>query len=220
MPKCACCGTGHGLFYDWDSKTTRTDLNGQKICYKCMDKLASQQLQDIAKLNASYDSSSTIAKPLKRCNWCAFSSKTTLKVEKQSLTNSLTKLSNTISPYGNMGALEYDFVDRWACSKFGFELNSFYKAENCASYITHEDYEKKCLSGEMDKEKQAIQIILDFSSLKDAMSKGGLVMTTYKCPNCNGMVDLPEAGKVLICKYCGTPIKPVDIFEKIKSLMQ
>jgi hypothetical protein len=45
-------------------------------------------------------------------------------------------------------------------------------------------------------------------------------MTTYKCPNCNGMVDIPEAGKVLMCKYCGTPIKPVDIFEKINSLIQ
>jgi peptide subunit release factor 1 (eRF1) len=52
------------------------------------------------------------------------------------------------------------------------------------------------------------------------MSKGGLVMTTYKCPNCNGMVNIPEAGKVLMCQYCGTPIKPVDIFDKIKSLIQ
>jgi hypothetical protein len=65
-----------------------------------------------------------------------------------------------------------------------------------------------------------IQIILDFSSLKDVMAKGGLVMTTYKCPNCNGMVKLPKEGKVLMCEYCGTPIKPVDIFEKIKSLIQ
>jgi DNA-directed RNA polymerase subunit RPC12/RpoP len=72
----------------------------------------------------------------------------------------------------------------------------------------------------MDKEKANEQIILDFSSLKDVMAKGGLVMTTYKCPNCNGMVNIPEAGKVLMCQYCGTPIKPVDIFKKIKSLMQ
>jgi hypothetical protein len=70
-----------------------------------------------------------------------------------------------------------------------------------------------------EKQKERIQIVLDFSSLKEVMSKGGLVMTTFKCPNCNGMVDLPEAGKVLMCKYCGTPIKPVDIFEKIKSLI-
>jgi uncharacterized Zn finger protein (UPF0148 family) len=68
--------------------------------------------------------------------------------------------------------------------------------------------------------KEKIQIILDFSSLKDALSKGGIVMTAYKCPICNGTLDLPEAGKVLICKYCGTPIKPIDIFEKVKSLIQ
>lgn len=70
------------------------------------------------------------------------------------------------------------------------------------------------------KEREHVQIILDFSSLKDVMSKGGLIMTTYKCPNCNGMVEIPEAGKVLMCQYCGTPIKPVDIFEKVKSLIQ
>jgi hypothetical protein len=71
-----------------------------------------------------------------------------------------------------------------------------------------------------EKQKEHVQIILDFSSLKDVMSKGGLVMTTYKCPNCNGMVTIPEAGKVLMCQYCGSAIKPVDIFEKIKSLVQ
>ncbi len=73
-------------------------------------------------------------------------------------------------------------------------------------------YEKK-------QQLNSIQIVLDFSSLKDVMSKGGLVMSTYKCPNCNGMVNIPEAGKVLVCNYCGTPIKPVDIFEKIKTLI-
>ena len=72
----------------------------------------------------------------------------------------------------------------------------------------------------IQKEKTNVQVVVDFSSLKDVMARGGIVMTAYKCPNCNGMVDLPEAGKVLICKYCGTPIKPVDIFEKIKLLMQ
>lgn len=69
------------------------------------------------------------------------------------------------------------------------------------------------------KEKERFHIVLDFSSLKDVMSKGGLVMTTYKCPNCSGILKLPEEGKILMCEYCGTPIKPVDIFEKIKSLI-
>jgi hypothetical protein len=72
---------------------------------------------------------------------------------------------------------------------------------------------------EKTQETRIFQVTLDFSSLKDVMSKGGVVMTTCKCPNCNAMVDIPETGKVLICKYCGTPIKAVDIFEKIKSLI-
>lgn len=71
----------------------------------------------------------------------------------------------------------------------------------------------------VEEDKKRVQVVLDFSSLKDTLSKGGIVMTAYNCPKCNAMVDLPEAGKVLICKYCGTPIKPVDIFEKIKALL-
>jgi DNA-directed RNA polymerase subunit RPC12/RpoP len=44
-------------------------------------------------------------------------------------------------------------------------------------------------------------------------------MSSYNCPKCNAMLDIPEAGKVMICKYCGAPIKPVDIFDRIKSLL-
>jgi hypothetical protein len=72
----------------------------------------------------------------------------------------------------------------------------------------------------MENEKECVQIIIDFSSLKEVMAKGGIVMTSYKCPECNCKLDVPEAGKVLVCSYCSTPIKPVDIFEKIKSLIQ
>ena len=70
----------------------------------------------------------------------------------------------------------------------------------------------------VEEDKKRVQVVLDFSSLKDTLSKGGIVMAAYNCPNCNAMVAIPETGKVLICKHCGTPIKPVDIFEKIKSL--
>jgi hypothetical protein len=70
-----------------------------------------------------------------------------------------------------------------------------------------------------EKQKEHVQIILDFSSLKDVMAKGGIVMSTYNCPKCNAMVDIPEGGKIMFCKYCGTPIKPVDIFDRIKSLL-
>ena len=108
----------------------------------------------------------------------------------------------------------------YSCRKFGFDINKSNQdmADKCSRYIEKGEYKEKCLNGEI-KLEQSFQIVLDFSSLKDAMTRGGIVMTTYKCPNCNGVVDIPENGKVLICKYCGSPIKPVDIFEKIKSLV-
>jgi len=106
-----------------------------------------------------------------------------------------------------------------SCMKFNMEVKGK-EAEQCTSFVSLVDYREKALKGEINTEPRNVQIIVDFSSLKDEMAKGGVVMTTYKCPNCNGMVDIPEDGKILVCKYCGTPIKPVDIFEKIKSLIQ
>ena len=70
------------------------------------------------------------------------------------------------------------------------------------------------------KRKDRVQIVLDFSSLKDVMAKGGMIMSTFKCPNCQAGLPLPDEGQVMVCKYCNTPIKPVDIFEKVKSLME
>ena len=70
------------------------------------------------------------------------------------------------------------------------------------------------------KEKERVHIVLDFSSLKETMFKGGIIMSTYNCPKCNGTVEIPEAGKVIFCQYCNTPIKPIDIFERIKSFIQ
>jgi hypothetical protein len=43
-------------------------------------------------------------------------------------------------------------------------------------------------------------------------------MSAVNCPKCNDMNDIPEKGKVLICKHCGDPIKPKDIYEKIEKI--
>jgi DNA-directed RNA polymerase subunit RPC12/RpoP len=63
-------------------------------------------------------------------------------------------------------------------------------------------------------------VIADFASLRELLNENGVVMSAYNCPKCSNMVDIPENGKILICKHCGNPIKPVDIFEKIKSLIE
>lgn len=196
MGKCPKCGKGFGLLAvvkQWNSEVYHTEWNGQTLHFHCWNNAIIGESEVIKKMTLC-----------KNCQYYRYESS-----------------SQTIDTGLFMPNYKFFTFASQKCTKFGFSLKADGKeAEKCTSYITKADYEKKCLSGEMEKEKGSVQIILDFSSLKDVMSKGGLVMSTYKCPNCSGMVDIPEAGKVLVCKYCNTPIKPVDIFEKIKSLMQ
>ena len=191
----------------WSSDTFHQEWNNQPICDDCFRELLRQQ-------HGVLNTPNTLTAPeaaVLNCRLCHFFSKKTVEIEKASLTNLMGAITGS-------GVMDYDYVDQYSCSKFEFDLtNKLSLAGNCSSYITEQEYQDKCLKGEM--EKRNVQIILDFSSLKDVMSKGGVIMTAYNCPKCNGMVDLPESGKILICKYCGTPIKPVDIFEKIKSLI-
>jgi ribosomal protein S27AE len=199
LPKCKRCGQSIEHWRD----------NG--LCGKCTALEIAERYPDSVL--------SQMQKTHKSCLYCGFITKTailTSSTENQELTN---LGSGYIS---GTGTIKHQYINKWTCSKFGFEVvtNNDFRADDCSSYIPKEEYEKKCLRGEMDKEKAKVQIIVDFSSLKDEMSKGGIVMSAYNCPKCSAMVDLPETGKILICKYCGTPIKPVDIFEQIKSLIE
>jgi len=87
--------------------------------------------------------------------------------------------------------------------------------ETCSNYFSEFDYEKRGLSREINKEKQSVQVILDFSSLKDVMIKMGITTTKIECPDCKSVVEIPEAGNIVICQYCRTPIRPNEIFKKI-----
>ena len=58
----------------------------------------------------------------------------------------------------------------------------------------------------------------DFADLKATLTESGIVMSAFNCPKCDKMNDIPETGKLLICKHCGNPIKPKDIYEKIKEI--
>jgi hypothetical protein len=70
-----------------------------------------------------------------------------------------------------------------------------------------------------EKQREHVQVVLDFSSIRDTLAKGGIVATTFKCPQCSGPLDLPETGRQTACRYCGAVIRPVDLFDKIKSLV-
>ena len=77
---------------------------------------------------------------------------------------------------------------------------------------------KPALNTEASKPEVA-GTINNFAALKDALTKCGVVISAFNCPKCNNMQDIPAEGKLLICKYCGAPIKPQEIHEKIRKLI-
>lgn len=70
------------------------------------------------------------------------------------------------------------------------------------------------------KENEKIQIVTDFSWLRDYMEKGGIMIKTYKCPRCSGAIDIPANGKTGKCGFCGTTFYAEDVFKKVKDLIE
>ena len=149
----------------------------------------------------------------KICSKCAFSSKTAIEPEKSRGTNIMGIIS------GN-AAMDNSSMERWVCAK-KFDINNRLSfAEDCPDYIKQSEYEKKRPSREIGNAHEPVMAMQNFSALKAMLTKNGLIMTVCNCPKCSGKVDIPENGKILVCRHCGTPIKPVDLFERIKSLTQ
>lgn len=61
--------------------------------------------------------------------------------------------------------------------------------------------------------------IIDFSSIKEYLKNGGVVMQTFKCPGCGASLEFPDKVDTTTCQYCGNKIKAVDLFEKIRTLI-
>lgn len=75
------------------------------------------------------------------------------------------------------------------------------------------------VEAEKKKERVQLQIVVDFSTLKEYMEKGGLVLQNTKCPECNAPIPIPTSGNQVICQHCGSTIQAQDLFEKIRSLV-
>jgi hypothetical protein len=85
---------------------------------------------------------------------------------------------------------------------------------------TSEQTKEKTLGNQKQKtQESSSEPIVDFVSLKAFLKQNGVVMSAFNCPKCGNMVDIPEGGKLLICKHCGNPIKPAEVAEKIKSFI-
>lgn len=74
---------------------------------------------------------------------------------------------------------------------------------------------------ELEKEKanDSVELILDFSLLRDYMTKGGISVQAVKCPECKAPLALPENGNVVKCSFCGSTIYASDIMDRVKQLI-
>lgn len=102
--------------------------------------------------------------------------------------------------------------------KYFYELNRMQEYPSCKPLVM-KAIEERRKEIESQRRKERVQVVLNFSSLKDYMQKGGLMMQTFRCSHCSAPVEFPEKGKTTKCDHCGTRIYARDIFEKIKELI-
>lgn len=69
------------------------------------------------------------------------------------------------------------------------------------------------------QKKERVQVIVDFSFLKDYMEKGGMVVQKISCANCGASMHLPEKGNTVDCPYCRTTHRVQDVFERVRQLI-
>jgi len=104
-------------------------------------------------------------------------------------------------------------------SEYRFHLSGVYSSIEKFNPIIRTAMETRKKEIESEKRKARVHVMLDFSSLKDYMKKGGLVLQTVKCPVCSGPLKLPELGNQTTCEHCGNTVYAQDIFEKVKALI-
>jgi len=85
--------------------------------------------------------------------------------------------------------------------------------------IIFEQVEARKREIEAMKRKERVHIMIDFSFLKNYMEKGGMILQTFKCPECGAPIKLPEKGNSTKCDHCGKVMYARDVFQKIKELI-
>lgn len=69
------------------------------------------------------------------------------------------------------------------------------------------------------EQKAEVAPAMDFPTLKSEIEKGGVILTTIKCPACNANLDLPPSGTNVQCQNCGSAVRAQDIYEKMKGFI-
>jgi len=64
---------------------------------------------------------------------------------------------------------------------------------------------------------------IDFQGLIDALKNKGIVLERLECPRCGGLLqvsEVPKKEEMLQCKYCGSSILAMNLYEKFKEILK
>lgn len=150
-------------------------------------------------------------------------------VIKQSLTSDIV----AIVPLESLVFIEPFSFGAWKFKRYGFRVSfpnqngSLMEVRICALTGRGEEWAADWIAALQEARKLRVEalsmaqktFVIDFSALRELVEKGGIVLTTFKCPHCGAPIKLPEEGTEIICNHCRSTIYAKDIFDKIKSLI-
>lgn len=71
----------------------------------------------------------------------------------------------------------------------------------------------------LERKSVQYQVSIDFASLFTQLKGKGILLESLECPSCKGQLEYPESGSVVICKYCGSNVSAIDVFEKFRTFL-
>ena len=117
------------------------------------------------------------------------------------------------------GAISKYLSIRDSANEYRFHLSGMYSSIESFNPLIQKAMRTRRQEIENERRKERVHLMIDFSSLKEYMAKGGLVLQTVKCPVCGGPLSLPKTGNETTCEHCKNTIYAQDIFEKVKALI-
>lgn len=102
-------------------------------------------------------------------------------------------------------------------------LDQIYKLEHENSQITVEVERKVGALADSISQHVLANHRLDFQELIDALKNKGIVLEKLECPHCGGLLqvsEVPKREQMLQCRYCGSSILAMNLYEKFKEIFK
>ncbi len=70
------------------------------------------------------------------------------------------------------------------------------------------------------RDRVVTHINVNFGDVQDLMRDGGVMLRSYKCPDCGAPTGIPENGYSMRCEHCGTRIQVNDVIRRVRKLIE